>query len=820
MKRLITILAFLGSTNFAYAATPTISNVTGTIATGQTLTITGSNMVQEDKTNWNQFFTTHTTAYGFEGSNPDTDGFTAGPTNGSYVTNVKLMGNKSFYCNVASPSGSADNVACYRAFSLAGSSLSNMWYRFYVRYNVGSAGWFNNYAKVLYIMNSTTPNNYLDITGTSNYSMPTNWYYVDSGSNSYGNFPSGTMMNNRWYLVESHFNQSTGQVEVYVDNTRIINTSMATSGKVPAYVLFGIPNAKSSPAGLNVATWWDGLTASTSRVYGSSTIEISNNATYGQGTVKYQEPVFLSDGSIQFNVDLSGLGSGPYYLWITNNQQQRNAAYNLISGGSGGSDTQAPTTPTSLTASAVSSTQINLSWAASTDNTAVTGYKIYRGGTYIATATVTSYSNTGLSASTSYTYTVSAIDAAGNESSQSTTASTTTHASVIADTTPPSTPAGLSANATSSSQINLSWAASTDNVGVTGYKIYRSGVYLATNTTSSYSDTGLSASTSYSYKVSAVDAAGNESSQSSSASATTQTESTGGSILFQEHFDDSSFAARNWYDEPNHGTIVSGGQSGNCLQWAWSQGATKPTNGDAMRLQFTPTDSLYVSFYVKFQSGWRGSQQTYHPHMFYILSNLDSAYSALANNYLDTYIEFVSDVGSPYTIRPQIALQDSLRVNSSLGTPPNNLSSTTENRSVTYCNTPLYSGTTGDCYNSGYWYSANEWKASTASISTNAWHHVEVYIKMNSISGSKGQPDGIMQEWVDGIKVIDHSNILYRTNQDATKKWAQFVLAPYMGDGAPITETMWIDELTVSTASPNSSSITAPNVSIKSVNPD
>ncbi len=92
----------------------------------------------------------------------------------------------------------------------------------------------------------------------------------------------------------------------------------------------------------------------------------------------------------------------------------------------------------------------------------------------------------------------------------------------VNDTAAPSRPSGLSASATSSSQINLSWTASTDNVGVTGYKIYRAGTYVAASTGTSYTNTGLTASTSYSYQVSAIDAAGNESSQSSSASATTQ----------------------------------------------------------------------------------------------------------------------------------------------------------------------------------------------------------------------------------------------------------------------------------------------------------
>jgi chitodextrinase len=185
-------------------------------------------------------------------------------------------------------------------------------------------------------------------------------------------------------------------------------------------------------------------------------------------------------------------------------------------------DTIAPSTPTNLTATAVSTSQINLSWSASTDNVAVTGYRVFRNGTLIDTlGNVTTYQNTGLSAGTTYSYRLRALDAAGNVSALSAQASATTQAA--ADTIAPSTPTGLTANAASASQINLSWNASTDNVGVTGYRVYRNSSFLiALGNVTTFSDNGLTASTTYSYNVDAVDAAGNASGTSSSASATTQ----------------------------------------------------------------------------------------------------------------------------------------------------------------------------------------------------------------------------------------------------------------------------------------------------------
>src|SRR5581483_8861491 len=233
---------------------------------------------------------------------------------------------------------------------------------------------------------------------------------------------------------------------------------------------------------------------------------------------------------------------------------------------------------------ATSTSQINLSWTASTDNVGVVGYRINRNGTQVATSGTATFSDTSLVPATAYSYTVSAYDAAGNVSAASaavsvttlplppvlgtptassitstsatlsgsvdpssastsawfeygtTTAygSTTTPTTVTAsttisapltsllpntlyhfriaaqnaggitrgpdqtfttlappDTTAPSSPANLVGTATSTSQINLTWTASTDNVGVVGYRINRNGTQVATSGTATFSDTNL-----------------------------------------------------------------------------------------------------------------------------------------------------------------------------------------------------------------------------------------------------------------------------------------------------------------------------------------
>jgi chitodextrinase len=157
---------------------------------------------------------------------------------------------------------------------------------------------------------------------------------------------------------------------------------------------------------------------------------------------------------------------------------------------------------------------------------------------------------------------------------------------VQADTTAPTVPGGLSATAVNSSQINLSWTASTDNVGVTGYNVFRGGNKIGTSASASYIDGGLAASTSYTYNVSAFDAAGNTSAQSASASATTQGASSGGGIPL----------SLGWFSIPNTAWAglcpnatgarpdVQGNTGCSAVAEAWSGGAADTANN---RLIFT-----------------------------------------------------------------------------------------------------------------------------------------------------------------------------------------------------------------------------------------
>ena len=184
-------------------------------------------------------------------------------------------------------------------------------------------------------------------------------------------------------------------------------------------------------------------------------------------------------------------------------------------------DTTAPSAPTNLVVIANAYNKVSLSWTASTDNAAVTGYYVLRNGVTLGSTTTTTYVDTTTAPGTKYTYQILAYDAAGNTAAS---ASVTTTTPAAPDTAAPSVPASVTATAVNSSQINVGWSARTDNIGVSSYKVYRNGAVVGTVSASagtSFGDSGLAAGTSYSYTVVACDGAGNCSAQSSATSATT-----------------------------------------------------------------------------------------------------------------------------------------------------------------------------------------------------------------------------------------------------------------------------------------------------------
>lgn len=292
----------------------------------------------------------------------------------------------------------------------------------------------------------------------------------------------------------------------------------------------------------------------------------------------------------------------------------RGVLYADTAGISGGGDTTRPSAPTNVTVTATTASSVSLSWSASTDNVGVTGYLVFRNGVEVGVPPSTSFTDTtGLTANTSYLYAVKAKDAAGNVSDPSAAVTATTQAGQTGDTTPPSAPELLGVTATTTTSVSLVWDDSTDNVGVANYLVFRDGVQVGTPKTRTYTDTGLSANTSYSYTVNAVDAAGNQSDSSAAVSATTQTGQTGGGCSATYHIDSdwgtgfvTTVTVSNTGTTPTRGWSVTWTFNGNQhIDSMWN------TNPNQSGQQVTATNQDYNAVIQPGQSTTFGFQASY-----------------------------------------------------------------------------------------------------------------------------------------------------------------------------------------------------------------
>ncbi|GII91471.1 glycosyl hydrolase family 18 protein [Sinosporangium siamense] len=194
-----------------------------------------------------------------------------------------------------------------------------------------------------------------------------------------------------------------------------------------------------------------------------------------------------------------------------------------LNGAPCGGDITPPSAPSGLRSISQTSTSLQLAWNPSADDVAVKDYRVFRSGVLVATisAPTTTATVTGLNASTSYTFTVSARDTSDNESAQSSALTTRTEPP---DIVVPSTPANLRVTGTSGSTISLAWNASTDNSGqIKDYRVYEGTTIVATvaGTSTITTITGLQPNSPHTYTVTARDDANNESAKSSPVTGTT-----------------------------------------------------------------------------------------------------------------------------------------------------------------------------------------------------------------------------------------------------------------------------------------------------------
>jgi hypothetical protein len=185
------------------------------------------------------------------------------------------------------------------------------------------------------------------------------------------------------------------------------------------------------------------------------------------------------------------------------------------------------------------------------------------------------------------------------------------------------------------------------------------------------------------------------------------------------------------------------------------------------------------------------------------MSNLDGDFDGPSNAYMTVYLEQNYQNGG----KPAMYIQDNKSVNTMSGALPNNLVGVTENRSTSGCNGISESSwSVVSCYDAPPWYNAKGmigpvvFQPNAGAGYKNNWNFVEAYYQLNTVVNGIGQPDGVLQYWFNGALIIDRHDVIYRTGVHPTLQFNQFLVAPYIGDGSPVDQSMFIDNLRLATA--------------------
>ncbi|BDW93803.1 hypothetical protein MACH07_26350 [Flagellimonas marinaquae] len=289
-------------------------------------------------------------------------------------------------------------------------------------------------------------------------------------------------------------------------NIETVNTTSSGDTEAPSAVLDLISsNTTATTTDLSWSASTDNVGVTNYEVFQNG-ISIANTGT----ALNFNVTGLLPNTSYDFSVIASDIAGNTSSAGNTETVVTPNEA-----------DVEAPSTVSDLASSNITTTSVDLNWTASTDNIGVTNYEVYQNGISIAnTGTTTNFNVTGLTPSTMYNFMVTAADGAGNISGPGNTVSITTAAAP--DTEAPSAVSDLAAAGTTSTSTTLSWSASTDNVGVINYEVFRDGTSIGnTGTSTTLTVNGLTPDTSYNFTVFAEDAAGNTSNSSNTAAIVT-----------------------------------------------------------------------------------------------------------------------------------------------------------------------------------------------------------------------------------------------------------------------------------------------------------
>lgn len=355
---------------------------------------------------------------------------------------------------------------------------------------------------------------------------------TDSGTSPTFNIVGGGSNKNMVAVATSVYDSGTGAALQFDQATIPTEDTVG-----PALVTPAVPAPSAGPCAILSAVVVD-QSAGTEPVFGSVTTDSGGSVTKIADSV--ESGTFLSV-AVAIEVQSTPLGATHTFNYTGGGTSTRGGLLGSIAIVPATGGVVPPAVPTGLAVIASDYSQVTLSWNSSSDGRAV-GYNVYRDGVVIGQSSTTSFQDITVSPSTSYTYTIDAFDADGNTSAQTSGVNVTTGATPAsiggsglllnvtdssiapsADTVAPSTPTGVTVISNQATQVSFNWNASTDNIGVTGYRIYRNGSLIATLSAGilNYTDSGVVPSTTYSYRVQAFDAAGNSSAQSTAVQVTT-----------------------------------------------------------------------------------------------------------------------------------------------------------------------------------------------------------------------------------------------------------------------------------------------------------
>jgi hypothetical protein len=263
---------------------------------------------------------------------------------------------------------------------------------------------------------------------------------------------------------------------------------------------------------------------------------------------------------------------------------------------------------------------------------------------------------------------------------------------------------------------------------------------------------GVAGSTVSVHQLTATDAVG--SAQSTSFDITIS--SSQFSIFFNEPVEDNNFASRGWYDTTSQVLTSDGaiGGSTQSIDWTWTQGQNTPPGATAMRLSISPTDNIFIEYYQKVSSSWVGSGAGFHPHLIWFLTNKDSDFSGPFGSELTLY----SEMNGPNGLTPRLAFANPANVN-------------------------------------GVFYDSNN-----EDLQLDTWHKIQVFFKLNTMTGNVGNNDGVFKCWVDDQIVVNVQDAMVREGAANTDmQITQLGLAPYIepGGGSPANQSVFIDEISL-----------------------